>query len=414
VILPRKSSEASGATGCRHSRIIVGVTGGIAAYKACELVRLFKKAGHEVRVVMSANAERFVGPLTFHSLSGEPVLRSARSEDYDLSATSHIDLAQWGDLLVVAPATANFVAKLACGIADDALLTECLAFRGPALLAPAMNTRMWGADSTQVNLETLRERGYALCGPVAGDLACGESGVGKMTEPGEIFAAAMGLLAKSLPLSGRKILVTSGPTRAYIDRVRFLTNRSSGRMGHSIAAAAARLGAEVVLVTGPVEPRFARVDGGTVIEVETGEEMLAACRSHLAGADALFATAAVADFRMPNVLDGKLRREGTLKLELEAAVDVLGELARDKKPGQVFFGFAAEVGEGEAEFAKAREKIRRKSLDYLALNNVARRDIGFDADDNEVYLFHGEKDVKKIPKDAKAHLAETLLREVFP
>ncbi|MGZ3672583.1 MAG: flavoprotein, partial [Bdellovibrionota bacterium] len=160
----------------RKSKIILGVTGGIAAYKACELVRLFKKAGHEVRVVMSANAERFVGALTFHSLSGEPVLRSLDGTGYDLSATSHIDLAQWGELLVVAPATANFLAKLSCGIADDALLTECLAFRGPALLAPAMNTRMWEAASTQTNLEVLRERGYEFAGPVAGDLACGETG----------------------------------------------------------------------------------------------------------------------------------------------------------------------------------------------------------------------------------------------
>ena len=397
----------------RKSKIILGVTGGIAAYKACELVRLFKKAGHEVRVVMSANAERFVGPLTFHSLSCEPVLRSLHDGNYNLSATSHIDLAEWGDLLVIAPATANFLAKLSGGIADDALLTECLAFRGPALLAPAMNTRMWEAAPTQTNLETLRIRGYRFAGPVSGDLACGETGPGKMSESGEIFAQATALLSAAQPLAGKKILVTSGPTRSYIDRVRFLTNRSSGRMGHSIAAVAERLGADVVLVTGPVEPRFASLEGGIVIEVETGDEMLAACREHLAGMDALFATAAVADFKMPTVLEGKLRREGTLKLELEAAVDVLGELAKLKKPGQVFFGFAAEVGEGEVEFAKAREKIKRKGLDFLALNNVARADIGFDADDNEVYLFEGTEKVSRIAKDSKPRLAETLLREVF-
>ncbi|MGZ3657634.1 MAG: bifunctional phosphopantothenoylcysteine decarboxylase/phosphopantothenate--cysteine ligase CoaBC [Bdellovibrionota bacterium] len=397
----------------RKSKIILGVTGGIAAYKACELVRLFKKAGHEVRVVMSANAERFVGALTFHSLSGEPVLRSLDGTGYDLSATSHIDLAQWGELLVVAPATANFLAKLSCGIADDALLTECLAFRGPALLAPAMNTRMWEAASTQTNLEVLRERGYEFAGPVAGDLACGETGLGKMSEPQEIFDRACALLGAAQPLSGKKILVTSGPTRSYIDRVRFLTNRSSGRMGHSIAAAAERLGAEVVLVTGPVDPRFAKLENGTVIEVETGEEMLAACREHLAGSHALFATAAVADFKMPSVVDGKLRREGTLKLELEASVDVLSELAKLKQPGQIFFGFAAEVGEGTAEFEKARDKIRRKSLDFLALNNVARADIGFDAPDNEVYLFEGLEKVTRISKDSKPRLAEALLREVF-
>ncbi len=397
----------------RKSKIILGVTGGIAAYKAAELVRFFKKAGHEVRVVMTASAERFVGPLTFHSLSGEPVLRSLHGEDYDLSATSHIDLAQWGDLLVVAPATANFLAKLACGIADDALLTECLAFRGPALIAPAMNTRMWEADSNQKNLEILRDRGYRLQGPVSGDLACGETGLGKMSEPAEIFAAAQELLASNQPLAGKKVLVTSGPTRSYIDRVRFITNRSSGRMGHSIAEAAERMGAEVVLVTGPVDPRFAQLERGLVIEVETGEDMLAACREHIEGTHALFATAAVADFKMPQVLAGKLRREGTLKLEMEAAVDVLAELAKRKKPGQVFFGFAAEVGEGEAEFAKVREKIQRKSLDFLALNNVSRPDIGFDSADNEVFLFEGPTMVRKIAKDTKVHLAETLVREAF-
>lgn len=394
-------------------KVILGVTGGIAAYKACELVRLFKKAGHEVRVVMTASAERFVGPLTFHSLSGEPVLRSLHSDDYDLSATSHIDLARWGDLLVVAPATANFLAKLTAGIADDALLTECLAYHGTALLAPAMNTRMWDAGPTQENLEKLRSRGYRLVGPVSGELACGETGLGKMSEPQEIFEAAQALLTEDQPLAGKKVLVTSGPTRAYIDRVRFITNRSSGRMGHSIAEAALRLGAEVVLVTGPVDPRFSRLDGATVLEVETGEEMLEACRLHIETAHALFATAAVADFQPKQRVDGKIRRIGTLTMELDASVDVLAELGKLKKPGQLFFGFAAEVGEGEAEFEKARDKIRRKRLDFLALNNVARADIGFDAEDNEVYLFEGEASVRKIAKDSKARLAETLLREAF-
>jgi len=398
----------------RRSKIILGVTGGIAAYKACELVRLLKKAGHEVRVVMTASAESFVGPLTFHSLSGEPVLRSLHEGGYDLSATSHVDLAQWGDLLVVAPATANFLAKLACGIADDALLTEALAFRGPALLAPAMNTRMWEAPATRANLETLRGRGYSFAGPVAGDLACGETGEGKMSEPAEIFAAAEALLARDLPLAGKKVLVTSGPTRAYIDRVRFLTNRSSGRMGHAVAEAAERLGAEVVLVTGPVDARFARLARGRVIEVETGEQMLEACRAHLSTAHALFAAAAVADFRMPEVLEGKLRREGSLKLELTASVDVLAELAKEKSPGQVFFGFAAEAGEGEAERERAREKIRRKHLDFLALNNVARSDIGFDVDENEIHLFAGEgASSRTLPKQSKAGIAEALVREAF-
>ena len=286
-------------------------------------------------------------------------------------------------------------------------------FRGPALMAPAMNTRMWEADATQRNCELLKERGYLFSGPVSGELACGEVGSGKMTEPSQIFVEAEKILNGSRPLLGKKILVTSGPTRAYIDSVRFLTNRSSGRMGHAIASEAERLGAEVVLVTGPVEPRFARLGAGKVIEIETGEEMFAACRENFFGVNALFATAAVADFQTPSVNPGKIVREGTLKLELEASVDVLAELAKLKQPGQIFFGFAAEVGEGDAEFAKARKKIRRKSLDFLALNNVSRRDIGFDAENNEVYLFRGEKEVRKVPKLAKAQLAEALLREVF-
>lgn len=396
----------------RKSKIILGITGGIAAYKACELVRLYKKAGHEVRVVLTAAAESFVTPLTLHSLSGEPVLRSLHEGLSDLSATSHIDLAQWGDVLVIAPATANFMAKHAHGIADDALLTEALAFQGPVLIAPAMNTRMWEAAATQENLAKLRARGVNLIGPAAGDLACGETGVGKMSEPSEIFAATEALLAPQ-PLAGKKVLVTSGPTRAYIDRVRFITNRSSGRMGHAVAQAAAALGAEVVLVTGPVEPRFATLAKGKVIEVETGAEMLAACQQHLATSNVVFATAAVADFEMPEVLDGKMRREGKLTLELNPSVDVLAELAKAKQPGQVFFGFAAEAGEGEAEFAKAEEKIRRKSLDFLALNNISRSDIGFDAVDNEVFLFTGAAEPRKLAKEKKSTLAETLVRTAF-
>lgn len=391
-------------------KIILGVTGGIAAYKACELVRLFKKNGHEVRVVMTRAAEDFVGPLTFHSLSGEPVLRSLQEGASDLNATSHIDLAKWGDMLVVAPATANFLAKFSYGAADDALLTEALAFRGPVLVAPAMNTRMWEAEQTQANFETLQKRGVHFVGPASGDLACGESGEGKMCEPEEIFAAALRLHENRRALAGLKVLVTSGPTRAYIDSVRFLTNRSSGRMGHAIAAQAEAMGAEVVLVTGPVEEKYARLARGAVKKIETAEEMLTACLPEIESVDLVFATAAVADFRMPEVVKGKLRREGALQLEMIAAADVLAELGKRKRPGQVFVGFAAEAGEGAAEFEKAREKIRKKNLDFLALNNVARSDIGFDVADNEIHLFTGMKRVEKLPKAGKAAIAEKLLR----
>lgn len=392
----------------KNSKVILGVTGGIAAYKACELVRLLKKDGNDVRVVMTAAAEDFVGALTFHSLSGNPVLRSLRNGVSDLSATSHIDLAQWGDILVIAPATANFIAKYRAGMADDALLTEALAFQGPVLIAPAMNTRMWDAPITQENIRVLRERGVEFVGPTSGDLACGEVGAGKMSEPSEIFSTIAEVLGRSKPLAGVKILITSGPTRSYIDSVRFITNRSSGRMGHAIASEAVKLGAEVVLVTGPVEERFARLAKGTVMNVETGEEMLQACLKHLDSSQIVFATAAVSDFEPFAKVEGKLIREGNLQLDLKASVDVLASLGEKKKPGQIFFGFAAEAGEGEKEFAKAREKIARKKLDFLALNNISRKDIGFDVDSNEVHLFQGDR-TELLPKSSKLELARKLL-----
>jgi phosphopantothenoylcysteine decarboxylase/phosphopantothenate--cysteine ligase len=298
-------------------------------------------------------------------------------------------------------------------VADDALLTEALAFTGPVLLAPAMNTRMWDAPGTRANLETLRARGVRFIGPAAGDLACGEVGEGKMSEPAEIAVAALALLEKGQPLKGKKVLVTSGPTRSYIDSVRFLTNRSSGRMGHALALTAEQMGAEVVLVTGPVEKRFATLSRGKVVEVETGDEMLAACLPELSGLNALFATAAVADFKMPEVVPGKLRREGTLNLAMIPSVDVLAELGKRKTSGQVFFGFAAEAGEGETEFAKARDKMQRKNLDFLALNNISRKDIGFDVGENEVHLFLRDGSPRKIEKVGKSELAEALLKEAF-
>jgi phosphopantothenoylcysteine decarboxylase/phosphopantothenate--cysteine ligase len=395
-------------------KVILGVTGGIAAYKACELLRLFKKAGHQVRVVMTAHAEGFVGAITFQSLSGEPVLRSLQEGVSDLSATSHIDLAQWGDVLVVAPATANFLAKFSYGAADDALLTEALAFQGPVVVAPAMNTRMWNAEVTLENVDRLLSRGVRVVGPESGDLACGEVGTGKMSEPEEIFAASLAILEKGQPLKGKKVLVTSGPTRANIDSVRFLTNRSSGKMGHAVALAAELLGAEVTLVTGPVEERYARLRRGRVVKVETGAEMLAACEPVMPSVQAIFAAAAVADFEMPEVLPGKVKREGTLELKLKSAVDVLAKLGQVKKNGQVFFGFAAEAGAGEEAYTKARAKMEKKNLDFLALNDISRKDIGFDADQNEIHLFtRGEEAVAIWQKAGKFSLAERLVKKAF-
>lgn len=400
----------------RSFKIVLGVTGGIAAYKACELVRLFRTAGHEVRVVMTAQAEAFVGPVTFHSLSGNPVLRSLGTQDYDLSATSHIDLARWGEILVVAPATANFLAKYRAGISDDALLTEALAFQGPVLIAPAMNTRMWEAPATRENHMALTARGVHFAGPIAGDLACGEVGEGKMIEPAFIFREVMKLLEKAesvQPLKGLKVVVTSGPTRSYIDSIRYITNRSSGRMGHALAGAALEMGAEVTLVTGPVEPRFADLPGAKVIAVETAEEMHAAAASEMQGAALLFATAAVGDFAPRERIQGKLPRAEKLQLELEPTRDVVAALAEQKTSRQVFFGFAAESAADERAFARAREKLARKRLDLLALNDVSRPDIGFDAEANEFHLFDSRapENPELLPKDSKFSLARRLVEK---
>ena len=391
------------------SNIIFGITGGIAAYKACELVRLFKKEGHNVRVVMTHEAERFVGALTLASLSGEPVLRSLHEGAPDLSATSHIDLARWGHLFIVAPATANFLAKYRAGIADDALLTEALAFQGPVLLAPAMNTRMWEAPITLENCAALEKRGVQFVGPDSGDLACGENGKGKMSDPEEIYAVSMEKLQSSSLLTGVRVLVTSGPTRSYIDSVRYITNRSSGKMGHALAKAAELLGAEVVLVTGPVEAKFAELGRGKVVNIERGQEMLSACEQVLLDADIVIAAAAVSDFQMPMESIGKIRREGNLQLDMIPSVDVLAELGKRKQENQVFMGFAAEAGAGEAEMQKGLEKMKRKNLDFLALNNILRKDIGFDADENEIVLFDCENRMKALPKKSKKDLARDLV-----
>ena len=397
----------------KSHKIILGVTGGISAYKACELVRLFKKAGHQVRVIMTKAAEDFVSPLTLATLSEFPVLRALKEGTDDLSRTSHIDLAQWGDVLVVAPATANFLAKYRAGIADDALTTEALAFRGEVFLAPAMNTRMWNAPVTQENCAALQARGVHFIGPEDGQLACGEIGLGKMAEPQEILTKVLSHGKPWQPLKGKKILITSGPTRSYIDSVRYFTNRSSGRMGHALAVRAEELGAEVVLVVGPVEEKFAQLKFGKVDKVETGAEMLQSCLVELPSADIVIAAAAVADFGLEKPLVGKMRREGVWHLNLTSTVDVLAELGKLKQVNQVFLGFAAEVGEGAPELEKGFAKIKKKNLDILALNNVARNDIGFDTKDNEIFLLHPQGEIEKIAKASKAKIADVLLAQTL-
>ncbi len=409
----------------QNAKVIVGVTGGIAAYKACELVRLLRRSKAEVRVVLSKEAERFVGVLTFASLSGNSVLRSLHDGIDDLSATSHIDLAQWGEALVVAPATANFIAKYANGICDDALLTEALAFQGPVLVASAMNTRMWEAGATQENYARLEARGVHFVGPVSGELACGETGLGKMAEPTEIVESLASIVEplvsavepltsvgeEAQPLSGMKVLITSGPTRAYIDSVRFITNKSSGRMGHEIAKAAEAMGAEVCLISGPVNRDYQQLERGRVLAVETNQQMLDAAMGELRSTDLVFATAAVCDFDIENYIEGKMERKGKVSISLSSSTDILASLAQQRTDRQVFVGFAAQSGHKQEQMNIARAKLERKSVDFIAMNDISRGDIGFDVDTNEIHVFENGSKIRYsfLPLATKDVIAKQLI-----
>jgi len=386
-------------------RILLGVTGSIAAYKACELLRLLQKDGHEVRVLMSRSAESFVGPLTFESLSGFPVLRSLE-ESIGLSATSHIDLANWGEVLVVAPATANFIAKFRQGIADDALLTESLAFQGQIIVAPAMNTRMWMAAVTQENIIALKKRHVLVLDPNSGLLACGEEGLGKMPAPLEILKVLQNLFPQ--PLRGKKVLVTSGPTRAYLDPVRFITNKSSGRMGHALAKAAEALGASVTLVTGPVAAQFQKLCRGKVVPVETTEEMLSACL--LENPDIIIGAAAVCDFQSLEaggpLASGKWTREEKT-ITLKPSIDVIATLSA-QFPQAYVVGFSAETS---AKPERAYKKLSQKSLDLIVFNDISRSDSGMESENNEVILISEGRETP-LPHAPKEHIAKQILSHI--
>ena len=398
-----------------NKNIIIGVAGGIAGYKVCELIRLLKKEQCEVRVIMTKNAENFIGPLSFATLSGNPVLLELGADSYDTSSTSHIDLAQWGDIFIGAPATANLIAKLATGICDDALTTEALAFQGPILLAPAMNSRMWEAEITQKNWNTLKNRGIHFIGPEKGDLACGETGIGKMSEATSILSAIEEIFKESSHkiLKGKKVLVTSGPTRSHIDSMRFISNRSSGRMGHSIAVEAEKLGAEVALVTGPTtNPSFNLLSKGRVYPIETNEEMLSQCLSLLPEVDMVFSVAAICDFEVKSPYAGKLDRKEELGLTLKASQDIISTLVKRKKANQVFVAFAAEAGSGKKEIARAVKKLEQKGVDIIAMNDIKRKDIAIDSDENELYIFR--KNTGSTPtilsKNSKSKIAKQLIQ----
>jgi phosphopantothenoylcysteine decarboxylase/phosphopantothenate--cysteine ligase len=380
-------------------RILLGVTGGIAAYKSAELVRLLKADGHDVQVVMTPAATAFIGRTTLQALSGRPVRDDLWDEAAE-AAMGHIELARWADLVLIAPATADFLARLAAGRADDLLATLCLATEAPVVCAPAMNRVMWAHPATRANVATLTSRGVRMIGPDEGDQACGETGPGRMTEPAAIVRALAAGAAG--PLAGATLVVTAGPTREPIDPVRYVTNRSSGKMGFAVAAAAARAGAAVTLVAGPVQ--LSTPPGVERIDVETAEEMLAAVEARIAGTDVFVAAAAVADYRPEAPAGQKIKKTTeTMALELTRTPDTLARVAaRPDRPFTV--GFAAETEEVERY---AREKLVAKRLDMIAANRVGGG-AGFDVDDNElIVLWPGGR--RELGRASKAELAEALI-----
>ncbi|HEX9380618.1 MAG TPA: bifunctional phosphopantothenoylcysteine decarboxylase/phosphopantothenate--cysteine ligase CoaBC [Gaiellaceae bacterium] len=386
------------------ARVLVGISGGIAAYKACELIRLLVKAGHEVIPLVTPGAERFVRAKTFFALA-------RRSPSDDLYA--HLTLA---DLLVVAPLTANTLAKLAHGLADNLVAEAALAHRGPVLLAPAMNPRMWAHPATQANLAAVRARGAEIVGPDEGETAEGEWGAGRMAEPEEILRRCRELLGESDSLAGRRVLVTAGGTREPLDAVRFLGNRSSGRMGVALAEEARKRGAEVTLLAAHLAVQVPR--GIEIVETPTAESMLEAALAR-ADADVVLMAAAVADYRPADPLEEKRPKdEDVWQVTLEPTADVLRTLSERRTNGQVLVGFAAESG--EEGLSRARDKLERKRVDLVVYNDVSREGVGFDATDNEVVLVSstGERRLPKAPKDqiaaAIVDTAEELLRERTP
>ncbi|WP_324668310.1 bifunctional phosphopantothenoylcysteine decarboxylase/phosphopantothenate--cysteine ligase CoaBC [Geochorda subterranea] len=396
--------------------ILVGVSGGIAAYKAVDVVRRLARLGADVHVVMTRAATRLVGPATFRELSYNPVITDL-FEPHPRVVMSHVTLARKADLLCIAPATADVIAKMAAGIADDALTTTYLACRAPVLLAPAMNDAMWEHPATQENVGRLRARGHVVVGPAHGPLATGHEGRGRMEEPHRIVEEVRCLLHPVKDLLGRRILVTAGPTREPLDPVRFLSNRSSGKMGYAVARMARYRGASVVLVSGPtwLEPPA----GVEVVRVETAEQMQAACHQWLPEVDAVVMAAAVADFRAVSPSEAKIKREADgapgggdaaggrrLLLELVAVPDILASLAQRRRPGQVLVGFAAETGRLED---LAREKLRRKGVDLIVANDVTRPGAGFESETNAAILLGADGTRTEVPLVAKESLADRIL-----
>lgn len=388
--------------------VVLGVTGGIAAYKACEVVSRLRKLHAEVDVIMTENATRLVAPLTFETLSNRPVCVDtfSRVESWDVK---HISLAQKADVMLVAPATANLLAKLAHGIADDMLSTTLLATKAPILLAPAMNTGMWTADATQENLQILLKRGVQTVGPGSGFLACGDMGAGRMSEPVEIVEAVKAILCPVHDLKGLRVLVTAGPTVERIDPVRYITNDSSGKMGYAIAEAAQRRGAEVTLVSGPVH--IAPPQGVKVVPITSTQDLLDVMLEQCQVQDVIIQAAAPADYRMDTVAQQKIKKQSgdTLTLTLVENPDVARAMGECKRPGQTLVGFAAET---QLVLENARKKQQSKHLDLIVANDVTAPGAGFGVDTNIVTLITSSTETA-LPRMSKQDVAERILDKVL-
>jgi len=389
-------------------RVLLGVTGGIAAYKSPDLVRRLRELGAEVQVVLTAGAREFVTPMTFQAVSG----REVRSDLWDPEAEkamSHIELARWADFVIIAPATADFLARLATGQADDLLTTLCLATDAPIALAPAMNRLMWSNPATQANVATLESRGIHVWGPGEGDQACGEVGAGRMLEPTQLAAYAANAIAPTGPLAGKRVLLTAGPTRERIDPVRFISNRSSGKMGFAVAAAARDAGAEVTIVCGPVN--LATPPGVKRIDVESAADMLNAVMKNIDGVDIFVATAAVADYRPACPVECKIKKTSeSMDLKMERTVDILATVAA-RTPRPFVVGFAAETDSVEQY---ARQKLLKKNLDMIAANEVGHDKV-FEKDDNALLVLwrDGRLEMPHAPKVALARDLVALISERY-
>lgn len=393
----------------QRRKIVLIVGGGIAAYKAADLASKLKKTGALVRVAMTSGAKKFVTPLTFEAITGEPVYHEVFNQA-DSYRMEHIEWARWADAIIVAPATADLIAKLTHGIADDAALTLHLAFRGPLWIAPAMNTVMWEHAATRDNLEILKRRGVHIIGPGAGPLACGEVGEGRMSEPAECIAALDeyfgGPIAR--PLAGKTVLITTGPTREPLDPIRFISNRSTGKMGVSLAEAARDLGANVVLIHGPLSVS-APADVQSVA-ADSSLEMLAAVQQHLPQCDYAVFCAAVANYRSESISDQKLKGGAELKLELVRTPDIAAWAGANRKPNQVMIGFAAE---SQNLLEAAKKKLADKKMDWIVANQIGVPGVAFTADDNEVTLLNSTGPVASSGKHPKSQIASWIWNEIL-